>query len=66
MKACVLATKLHMLSFCEACGAITQDTKRFSVLSKKKSKAQNNDFQKVVISNLISDALRDFSRFYLI
>ena len=48
-KACVLATKSHMLNFCEACVAICcecdlwqpimQVTKRFSV--RKKSKTQN-------------------------
>ena len=50
IKACVLATKLHMLRFYKACAVIccgcnlwepiTQDTKRSSVLRKKKSKAQ--------------------------
>ena len=71
IKTCVLATKSHMLNFCEACAAmccdcdllepITQGTTRFSVLRKKKSKAKNkkcnNDFQKVVIFNSIPDAL---------
>ena len=47
IKACMLATKSHMLNFFEACDCnhwqpIMQDTKRFSVLQKKKkSNAQN-------------------------
>ena len=69
-KACVLASKYHMLNFCETCAAIwcdlwkpkTQDTKWFSVLQKKrvklKTKKYNNDFRKVVIFNSILDALR--------
>ena len=71
-KACVVATKSHMLNFCEVCAAmccdcdlwkpIMQETKRFSVL-RKKSKAQNKnsnrDFRKVVVSGSIPDGLRD-------
>ena len=73
IKACVLATKSHMLNFCEVCTAIccdwdlwkpiTQDTKIFSVVRKERAnlrtKKCNDDFRKVVISNSIPDALRD-------
>ena len=72
-KPCVLAAKSYRLNFCEACAVIccdcdlwepiTQDTKRFSVLRKKRAKLNtkkyDHDFQKVVIFNSIPDALRD-------
>ena len=64
IKPCVLATKSHMLNFCEACAAmccichlgepIMQKAKRFSVLRKKRP---NSDFRKVVISSSIPDGL---------
>ena len=67
IKACMLATKSHMLNFFEACDCnhwqpIMQDTKRFSVLRKKKeqrSKQKINNFRKVVVSNSIPHVLRD-------
>ena len=71
IKTCALATKSHMLNFCEACAAIccdlwkpiTQDTEYFSFFRKKeislKQKKYNGDFRKVVISNSTPGALRD-------
>ena len=62
IKACELATKSHMLNFCEACVAICcdcdlwspiiQDTKRFSVLRKKRAKlkTKNTTFEKSLFS----------------
>ena len=63
IQSCVLATKLHMLNFCEACAAIcchcdlrepiTQGTKRFlsfEKTAKLRTKQYNGDFRKVVIT----------------
>ena len=62
-KACEVATKSHMLNFCEACAAIccdcdlqkptTRETKKIFCPKKKsesKNKKNNDDFRKVVIS----------------
>ena len=73
IKACVLATKLHMLNFLRGLchdvlwlwpvGTNNAGQKKIFCSPKKKSKSQNNkynnDFRRVVISNSIPDALCD-------
>ena len=68
IKPCVLATKSHMLNFCEACASMCCDCDRWDFRSsekraKLKTKKCNNDFRKVVISNAIPDAFRDLHSF---
>ena len=75
-KACDLATKSHMLNFCEGLRGLCRDVlwqwyietnnaknNKDFLSSEKKSKAKtknnNDDFRKVVISDWIPDALRD-------
>ena len=51
IRPCMLATKSHMLNFCETCAAIccdlskliTQDTRKFSVLRKKEQSSKQNN-----------------------
>ena len=72
-KACKLATKSHMLNFCEGLRGLCRNmlwlwsietnnsrNKKYFLVPKKRAKPKNNDdFRKVVISDWIPDALRD-------